>query len=1705
MGSRLVLYRLTCFACLACGWASTVQAGPGDTHFWLSASDDSGVNAAPPTMAPIIPKAPGSTGTLYLWAKLATVRNDNGTPQTDSLAAWSLRLVTTQTNMLSFTTSTVNNPVMGMPGGQPQYRWQTINEPSGQSNPATPVPPAPATNSIQDLQGFNLPFGAGMGTGIGPGTAGGSWLLGQIDYSLNSTLGNASVYLQIGDIGANYAGQSSTFTSVVLGHATDAALNADSQRARNSLVVDATIAVSAGLPGDFDADGDSDGADFLKWQRGESPAPNSSGDLTLWRNNFGRPASGVRSPADFNDDDRVDGADFLVWQRGVGIPNATPGQGDANGDGVVNGADLGVWRNLFGDVEATAVAVSVPEPSGGTLFLAAVGMLGCWLAMANLASKKRLPVIAAWVGLLLFPATSRAQVTATWLPAGPSQNYSNPANWSGGVVPINGAQTYGVVIGSETINFDVAGDSTVDTFSLAAGSIFSIAAAGRNLEVLGAATISGRITTNGSSFVAGPGSTFVGSTLFASGGGVIDLVDATTTNYQVTISGSSPGDNTFMQATGVNASGVGSVLNLLSLQSLQATETQTGGRFLTIHAANGGLVDLRNVTSAARVGGDGGDRLQFLIQGGANGQGNIRLDNLAAISGVRFNVQVPNYSLPRLDSVFQSDFNVVAGASINAPILQSLNSSSVTLTGSGALTTAGLTNIDHSRFFLNNGASFAGVTATAYQASFQGSTGSDNIFMQASGVNASGVGSLLSLSSLQTLQVTETAGSSPRLLTVHAANRGLVDLRNLTSAARVGGDAGDQLQFLIQGGANGQGNIRLDNLAAISGVRFNVQVPNYSLPQLASVFQGDFNVTAGASLSLPSLQYVESANINVSGLQSAIEIGGAVNFGSGQQVTIASGGKLTLGGNFSFRQTTESQLAMSSGTLVLDGEGQQQLEIGGQDVGVGGTAATNGGNFGIARLFVGTATTQSNAKLVDLVNNGNRNGSGGAAESLYLYGSGGQAGLVLVNGSTLALNGLNLYAYDPSAGANVRLNSLFGPGVLTIPYSGGTLQLLSDVGPFAWNVAGSGNWYEGTNWSPQFIPDGDFKAIFGNAASGPTTVIVNQDIRISEIQFNNAAQSYTIAADATHGLELIGAAAIEVTAGAHTISAPISGVNGLAKSGPGTLRLSGSNSYTGPTVVRAGTLQASAAANLGNTESITVETGATLDVSGASVYQLRANQTLTGRGTVRADLLTLSPTSEIRGTLQIQGDVASAGRVAPGFSPGITTILGNFSQQPDGVLEMEVGGQAPGTQHDLLIVTGTASLSGRLEIPIIDGYIPQQGHSMQLILAGNVVGEFDSHSILPDLATLNSDVAHEVVTTPGGVRLRFLAPSTDNLFDPDAPTANWAETTNWSTGVVPDTVDIITLENASGQTQRLDVEFLPMLANSKNAFTHELTLMGSGQTMAVSIQQGSSLSATVGVNVAESGLIELAGGTVVTSTLDVLDGGMVAGGGTVVGNYQQDAGGELVLQIDGLNDFDAIDISREANLGGTLTVALNDLSIGAGEEFAVITAGSLAAGSTFDRVRTVGGGDIQFKPIYDESDPDQLIVKLQSFEFTKGDMNGDGIISEDDAAAIALALRDPAQFARENPLGMDAVEAGDRHPVGPGGLDGDFDFDDVLVIFEESFSTIMSFGQFTELLDKSAAVPEPGAATLALLGVAMLAVRGKLRPRCSSDGCRGRL
>jgi hypothetical protein len=83
-----------------------------------------------------------------------------------------------------------------------------------------------------------------------------------------------------------------------------------------------------------------------------------------WRASFyrgGSPGTEGSPPAvagDFDGDGDADGNDFLRWQRGLGTPqlHASAAQGDADGDRDVDAADLALWRGNFGAAEAVRLS-----------------------------------------------------------------------------------------------------------------------------------------------------------------------------------------------------------------------------------------------------------------------------------------------------------------------------------------------------------------------------------------------------------------------------------------------------------------------------------------------------------------------------------------------------------------------------------------------------------------------------------------------------------------------------------------------------------------------------------------------------------------------------------------------------------------------------------------------------------------------------------------------------------------------------------------------------------------------------------------------------------------------------------------------------------------------------------------------------------------------------------------------------------------------------------------------------------------------------------------------------------------------------------------------------------------------------------------------------------------------------------------------------
>ena len=79
---------------------------------------------------------------------------------------------------------------------------------------------------------------------------------------------------------------------------------------------------------------------------------------------------------DYDVDGDVDGADFLLWQRRLGTATNPAGSGaDGDASGSVDGGDLGVWGSHFGEPEVAAVAALTASEASEARDSAAVDAL----------------------------------------------------------------------------------------------------------------------------------------------------------------------------------------------------------------------------------------------------------------------------------------------------------------------------------------------------------------------------------------------------------------------------------------------------------------------------------------------------------------------------------------------------------------------------------------------------------------------------------------------------------------------------------------------------------------------------------------------------------------------------------------------------------------------------------------------------------------------------------------------------------------------------------------------------------------------------------------------------------------------------------------------------------------------------------------------------------------------------------------------------------------------------------------------------------------------------------------------------------------------------------------------------------------------------------------------------------------------------------
>lgn len=137
-----------------------------------------------------------------------------------------------------------------------------------------------------------------------------------------------------------------------------------------------------------------------------------------------------------------------------------------------------------------------------------------------------------------------------------------------------------------------------------------------------------------------------------------------------------------------------------------------------------------------------------------------------------------------------------------------------------------------------------------------------------------------------------------------------------------------------------------------------------------------------------------------------------------------------------------------------------------------------------------------------------------------------------------------------------------------------------------------------------------------------------------------------------------------------------------------------------------------------NNEGGLVDVRGELSLGGGQIYR----QSQDGALTHVDGVLNAQRVEVLGGTLTGSGRIAAdviidAGTLlSPGGTPGTLTIEGNLFAQPDSEILIEI---ASDEMFDRLIVTGEATLDGRVRFRLLDGYLPAPGRGWQWLEAGS--------------------------------------------------------------------------------------------------------------------------------------------------------------------------------------------------------------------------------------------------------------------------------------------------------------------------------------------------------------------------------------------------
>lgn len=476
--------------------------------------------------------------------------------------------------------------------------------------------------------------------------------------------------------------------------------------------------------------------------------------------------------------------------------------------------------------------------------------------------------------------------------------------------------------------------------------------------------------------------------------------------------------------------------------------------------------------------------------------------------------------------------------------------------------------------------------------------------------------------------------------------------------------------------------------------------------------------------------------------------GGATGLGPTIGGTSLSVGKITFNntsGAFTIGGT--ATLTINAGIQNDDNSLQSfavsAITLGGSQTWAAGTVAGGGLAFSGATLNLGNDQTltidgSNNTSISNAISG---TGTSGILKTglgtLTLSGATSYTGLTTINGGSLALgandrfdNGATVVVAggildttasnrtDTLSVFNMSSGSLNGGGTITATtygLSGGTVT--GNLGAGTMNVTTGTVNLNGTSGATVVnLNSGTLSLGASNRLADAAAVTANGG-SLAIGNFNDTVGAVSLASGSITGTGgTLTGSGYAVQSG--SVSAILGGAGvALTKTTSGIVTLSSANTYTGNTIIKAGTLKLDGSGNVASTNIVVGDTG--------SIGAILDATTKTGG-------LIVASGKSIGGVGTIQGSTTIQGIIAPGNSAGILNNLGDIDLQSGSTFQMEIGGLAVGTGYDQLNVTGTVTLAGLLNVTMTSGYNPNSGDLFFLIANDEseaIAGKFSNANV----------------------------------------------------------------------------------------------------------------------------------------------------------------------------------------------------------------------------------------------------------------------------------------------------------------------------------------------------------------------------------------